>query len=428
MPQTVVRKHRSHRGRTRFSVQIVAFLVLVSGFAAFGVGAAVHIDPSATLTVSYTATPNPTDLGQVPVVFTSSVSAGTGINTYAWEFCNSGTAAIANPSFVMTKTPCVVYLNVTDSGANTGTTHQTITSNVPPSVSAFTTATPNANVGNTVTFTSTVGFTGTGADVKTWGFGDGIKTTGASPKTHVYHATAVYNAYFNVTDSIGGYGNASETVTIHADPAAVLTATYPTVQVGKSTAITISFTGGTGKQTWSLEKNGSNVNLSGVVSRVYTFTPTHVASYLFYLNSTDARSNASATTLAIGAVADLGSTLLASNLSITTAQQSNINFTIGDGVTPYTWTLTETGSSINLTAVVAGSYLFVPIAAGNYTFYLNVTDSDGVMVSTVVTIEVTPAPQLPPPVAPTFPLGVIVVLFVLGGGALAFQRVVKRKR
>ena len=69
------------------------------------------------------------------------------------------------------------------------------------------------------------------------------------------------------------------------------------------------------------------------------------------------------------------------------------------GVAPITWTLTMNGSSANLSGVGDDMYTFAPMAAGNYTFYLNATDAVG------GSFEVTASVTVDPPLAVTLTAG-----------------------
>jgi YVTN family beta-propeller protein len=84
---------------------------------------------------------------------------------------------------------------------------------------------------------------------------------------------------------------------------ASLSAHPGTTRVGSSLVVTLAFSGGTLPYTWTLQLSGPGgpypSNLPGIVSDNYTFLPTQVGIFYFYLNATDAVGDVSNVSLAV---------------------------------------------------------------------------------------------------------------------------------
>ncbi|MGP8077015.1 MAG: beta strand repeat-containing protein [Thermoplasmata archaeon] len=84
--------------------------------------------------------------------------------------------------------------------------------------------------------------------------------------------------------------------------------------------------------------------------------------------------------------------------TIDVGESSTLTLSISGGVSPYTWSFAENGSSTNISGAWP-TYLFSPTGSGVYTFYLNVTDSASNVVDATATLTVNSA--LAAPAAPT---------------------------
>src|SRR6266566_818828 len=155
---------------------------------------------ASALVASFTISPASPTIGQT-VTFTSTVTGGTTPYVYAWTFGDGGSSNLPSPTHVYTAPGTyTVTLMVTDSSTPT----QTKTASTPLTVTApfaadFTFSPSSPNVGQTVTFTSTVSG-GKTPYTYSWTFGDGGTSTAANP-THVYTAAGTFTVTLTVHDS-----------------------------------------------------------------------------------------------------------------------------------------------------------------------------------------------------------------------------------
>ncbi len=171
--------------------------------------------------------------------------------------------------------------------------------------------------------------------------------------------------------------NVSITIAFAASLTALLTPSPTTTQVNEASVLALDLTGGFAPVAWTLTENGSAANLTGVTGGHYRFTPSAAATYTFYLNATDSIGETTGTTATVTVEPALAASLTATLTSVTVDNTTNLTVSFSGGVPPVSWTLEVNGSSANLSGVVGGIYSFTPVAVGEYTFYLNATDSVG---------------------------------------------------
>jgi hypothetical protein len=198
-------------------------------------------------------------------------------------------------------------------------------------------------------------------------------------------AAGIYTIYVTVTD-LGGSVSNQFTLTVLAGLRASLTAAPLTTQVGGTSTLTYAISGGSAP-TWTLTENGSG-NLTGASAGRYLFHPAGPGTFTFYLNATDSFGNVSTAT----ATVTVEPTLLANLTAIPSETQvgslAKLDVNWSGGVPPVTWTLTMNGSAANLTGAHGEQYPFDPVAAGTYTFYLNMSDSVGSISNVTTTVVV----------------------------------------
>lgn len=159
-------------------------------------------------------------------------------------------------------------------------------------------------------------------------------------------------------------------------------ASPPSVLLGSSSTISLSITGGTTPYHWTLELNGTHgANVSGIaaVSAPHTFHKSFTAlgagAYSFILNVTDSGVQSATSTAHLTVNGVLGVGLGATPTPTDVGIASTVTLAFFGGAAPITWTLTETGSSANLTSVVSDHFAYTPYVVGTRTLYLNATDS-----------------------------------------------------
>ena len=178
--------------------------------------------PPPTASFSYTA-------AYLYVTFVGSVSGGTSPYSYSWSFGDGATSKTSSTSHSYAAAGSYdVTFTVTDSKSLSGSQTRSLSVSAPPPQPTPLTNVDftDQNIGNsTVSFTSTVKG-GNGSLTYSWDFGDGGKSTYASP-SYQYAQTGTYTVVLTVTDSSGASLTSTHDVTVSAAPGAPL----PVVQI-----------------------------------------------------------------------------------------------------------------------------------------------------------------------------------------------------
>ncbi len=367
----------------------------------------VTVEPALVATLS-----PPTATTQVggSVTFTVSTSDGVAPVTYTLQASGPG---LSGDVFTPTDSGVyTIYLNATDAVGSVSNVTSTVT--VEPALNASVSASPaTTQVGGTSTLT--LGFAGGVAPV-TWTLeenGSSANLSGVSGDSYAFAPSAqgTYTFYLNATDAVGSISDVSTTVTVNSALAATLSPPTATTQVGGSVTFTVGTAGGVAPVTYTLQASGPG--LSGDV-----FTPTVTGTYTIYLNATDAVGSTSDVTSTVTVESSLATSLAPEPATTQVGGTSTLTLGFSGGVAPITWTLTENGSSANLSGVSDGSYVFAPSATGTYTFYLNATDSVGSLSNATATVTVQPAlvASLSPPTSTTQVGGSVVFAIGYSGG------------
>jgi len=197
---------------------------------------AVEGPPNVAPTATFTWTPQ-APAENATVTFASTVTdsdqpTGTAF-TYAWDFGDTTTSAVANPTHAFAaKQTYTVKLTVTDARGTAVTVEHTISvGNAAPVVVTLTANNLSPTTGDLVTFTATA----TDADSSdtiatyTWNFGDGsvAQTTTTGTTTHTYVAPGPYNVSVTATDSRGAVSAAKTLSITVAGPDRILLVIYP---------------------------------------------------------------------------------------------------------------------------------------------------------------------------------------------------------
>jgi PKD repeat protein len=196
---------------------------------------AVEGPPNVAPTATFTWTPvAPAE--KVEVTFTSTVTdsdqpAGTAF-TYAWNFGDTATSALANPKHTFAeKKSYTVKLTVTDARSAAVTVEHTISvGNTLPVVATLTASNVSPNTGDVVTFTATATDADSDTIAKyTWNFGDGtaVQTTTTGTTTHTYAAPGTRTMSVTATDSRGAVSVAKTLSITVAGPDRILLIIYP---------------------------------------------------------------------------------------------------------------------------------------------------------------------------------------------------------
>ncbi len=199
-----------------------------------------YVDVSVPPTASFTATPNPADVG-VPVAFDASGSTdpdGT-IVSYGWDFgdASTGTGATASHAYAGPGTYRVT-LTVVDNESYAGNATTDVVVRSPPvpqpPVASFTATPSRVNSGDSVMFDASASVDPDGFIVRyAWDFGDGTNATSILPGTsHAYAAPGPFTVTLAVTDNESYSANTTRTVRVNAAPVAAFTVSPATAYIG----------------------------------------------------------------------------------------------------------------------------------------------------------------------------------------------------
>jgi PKD repeat protein len=194
--------------------------------------------PNVAPTVAFTWTPQaPADITTV-VTFASTVTdsdqpTGTAF-TYAWDFGDTTTSAVANPTHTFAaKQTYTVKLTVTDAQSAAVTVEHTISvGNTLPVVGTLTASNVSPTTGDPVTFTVGATDADTGDTIASfkWTFAPGATptTTGTTlTATHTFNAPGIYIVSVIAVDSRGGESVAKTVTVTVSGPTRVIVYAYP---------------------------------------------------------------------------------------------------------------------------------------------------------------------------------------------------------
>jgi hypothetical protein len=389
-PPTTPPKPRLSRGAIGGIVAVVIVVLLVISLMLAGIIPGLHLHSSSTSPSAPTYDVNFTESG---------LPSGT-----SWSVTLAGTTTPSTGSTITFKEPAGSYsytigavTGYESRPSSGGETVSTAPVTVPVAfkanlASALTASASTTQVGAAVTLT--VGLSG-GFSPDTWTLtvnGSSTNLSGATSGHYLFSPTqpGTYTFYLNATDAVGKVARATTAVTVRPALEAELSASPPITEVGVASVLSLSFSGGVAPVAWTLTENGSSANLTGVAGGHYTFPSLAPATYTFYLNATDHVGSVSDVTTTVTVEPPLAVALSSNLTTIPVGKTSTLSLEFSGGVAPISWTLAANGSTSNLSGASGGLYVFAPVAAGTYTFYLNATDAVGSVASSTTQVLVTP--------------------------------------
>ena len=338
--------------------------------------------------------------GLVGTFYQQSLSASGGSGGYTWTLASGGLPAglsLAGGG-IISGTPTAAgtanfAVRATDRQGSSATANLSVVINAPLTVS--TTALPGGTVG--VPYTASMTATG-GAGGNTWSVvsgalpaGIGLGADGTLSGTPTASGTA--NFTVQVKDSSGATATKPLSIVVAAPQLSITTSSLPGGTVGVPYTASVTATGGTGGNTWSVVSGALPAGIGLGADGTLSGTPTASGTANFTVQVKDS-SGATATK-------PLSIVVAAPQLSITTS--SLPGGTVG---VPYTASVTATGGAGgNTWSVVSGALPAgiglgadgtlsgTPTASGTANFTVQVKDSSGATATKPLSIVVA-APQL----------------------------------
>ena len=207
----------------------------------------------------------------------------------------------------------------------------------------------------------------------------------ATPGTSTFSVT--------LTDSRGNTDTASLSLTIKPSALQVSTVTLPSANQGEPYSQTLTAIGGSQPYTWSLN-SGSSLpkGMSLAANGTLSGTPTIVGTSSFTVTVTDPSGQSSSMTLSLSVVPTAPLVMQTTAIpSGVVGEPTNVQLAASGGQLPYTWFVSRNSSlppGLNLSA--SGTLSGVPTTAGQYTFTIDVMDSENIpsVVKRTFTMEI----------------------------------------
>jgi uncharacterized repeat protein (TIGR01451 family) len=168
----------------------------------------------------------------------------------------------------------------------------------------------------------------------------------------------------------------------------------PGGEVGVAYSDQLTETGGTSPFTWSVSSGTlpGGVTL-GASTGLLSGTPTTAGSYSFTVKVTDSASLSATEATSITVTAGVSATFAAPpSGEINTAYTDTL--TAAGGTAPYTWSVSSGSLPTGITLSSAGVLAGTPTTAGNYPFTVKVTDQNGGIATTPITLVIAAGPAL----------------------------------
>ena len=312
-----------------------------------------------------------------------------GITGYAWDFGDGMTSTEANPTYIYFESGTYeVSLTVTDGDGKEDTSIQTITvagNGIPVAVATSDVASGAAPL--TVSFVGSASRDDAGVVSYAWDFGDGGTATDADPM-YVFNTVGVYDVGLTVADAEGLTNSTSLTITVTVPNLAPVAVASSNIATGEA-PLSVSFVG------------SNSTDDTGVVSYAWDFgdggtstdaDPTHVFNtvgvYDVDLTVTDAEGLADTISVTITVAEGNMPPVAVASSDITTGEAPlTVSFTGSTstddtGVVSYAWDFGDGGTATDANTI----YVFN--TEGTYEVSLTVTDAEGLVDSTTITITV----------------------------------------
>lgn len=226
----------------------------------------------------------------------------------------------------------------------------------------------------------------------------GISCTPTSPGT--------YTAFVDVKDSLGVYSSmvSSAAVTVYSAPTASLAWSPTSIDVGQTSTITATPTGGSGGNSYSWTQSSTNLGCAFANSVSAVCTPTTPGSYTASVVITDSNGGGSGTLTSGPLIVDgpvTTSVPSPSPASVDVGQPVTFSTTASGGSGSYaSYAWTPSGAGLGCAASTTATISCTPTVAGAYTIAVTVTDTNGGRATaTSASYTVYGLPTIAPPTA-----------------------------
>ena len=331
--------------------------------------------------VSITSSQNPTDVGN-SVNFKSSVSGGTGSDTYVWTIngAQESTSSAFSYSFNSVGT-YYVNLTVTDGDSHVGSASFIERVNSDPSVVIHAIHNPS-DIGIWANFSASVSG-GTPGYAYSWTING--QNFNASYVNYTFTSAGTFQVQLGVTDANGNKATDTINEVVNPLPAVSIQAKYSTVDQSVNDTFFADITGGSSpfNYTWTLG--------SGIVnySQQFHLNFTSTGSYEINLTVRDSLGSTVSTSISVKVIPKPSALIEGSNITDVGTQTYWEGYgSFGTEPYSYYWFI----NGVNTTT---GLYLLYSFPkAGNYNITLLIEDSQGAKAKTYLDIAVVPLPRV----------------------------------
>ncbi len=331
--------------------------------------------------VSITSSQNPTDVGN-SVNFKSSVSGGTGSDTYVWTINGAQESTSSGFSYSFSSVGTYyVNLTVTDGDSHVGSTSFVEHVNSDPSVMIHAIHNPT-DVGIWANFSASVSG-GTPGYVYSWAIDS--QTFNTSYVNYTFTSAGTFPVQLDVTDANGNKATDTINEVVNPLPTVSIQAKYSTVDQGINDTFFADVTGGSSpfNYTWTLGSDIINY------SQQFHMNFTSTGSYEINLTVRDSLGSTVSTSISVKVILKPSALIEGSNITDVGTQTYWEGYgSFGTEPYSYYWFINGVNTSTGLYL----SYSFPK--AGNYNITLLIQDSQGAKAETFLDISVVPLPRV----------------------------------
>jgi len=349
-----------------------------------------------TLNITTSSLPDAT-LG-APYSATLTASGGAGGNTWSISAGRLPAGLALDPSGTISGTPTApgtsnFTAQVKDSANTTAAKPLSITVAAPP-LTITTSSLSNGTVGSP--YSQTLSASG-GAGGNTWSvtagsLPAGLSLSAAGTISGTPSAAGASNFTVQVKDSANTTATKALTLTIDPPTLTVTTASLPAGTVGSPYSQTLSASGGSGGNAWSVTAGSLPAGLTLTAAGAITGTPTGAGTSNFTVQVKDAANATATKALSITINAPTLTVTTTSLPSATPASQYSASLTANGGTGAYSWTLVSGALPLGLSLASDGTITGIALLPGTSNFTVQVRDAAGATATKALSITVTASP------------------------------------
>ena len=345
---------------------------------------------AAAVSITTTSLPG----GEIGIAYSQGLAGSGGTGSYIWSLSAGGLPAGLGLSIagVISGTPSATgttnFTVKASSGGSSST--QSLSISVAPAVTVGTSSLPAGEVGLAYqqALTANGGTGGYSWTVKSGSPPAGLTLNPSGTLSGTPSASGTANFTVQVTDSSSAKATANLSIAVNA-ALTIGTSSLPGGVAGTPYQQTLTASGGSGGNTWTVTAGAPPAGLNLSAAGVITGTPSSAGTANFTVQVADSLSAKATANLSItvGSALTVGTSSLPAAV-IGTAYQQTLTATGGTG--GYSWKITASSLPAGLSLSAAGAITGTPTTAGTASFTVQVTDSSSAKATANLSIVVGP--------------------------------------